>query len=649
MNRRCALTLSGLLLILAPSAGAAELLADVVVYGATPAGCVAAVAAAREGASVILLAPDQHLGGMMTSGQCATDPGPFHEGALAGLAWEWHWRVENDYRRRGIDPGYRVQDRAGEEHWAWEPHVALRVTREMLDEAGVLLLAGRRLEAVALDGPRLLRLHTREGDFKGKVFIDATYEGDLAAMCGVRFLNGQEEVPPAEAGPDPAPDPENAEPPPAEPAGDTLPFLLCLTADVAAQVPLPRPAPSLDPLLLDDLRQWLASHPAAPPLWRAQPLPGGKLEMRFDLSGPLAGFFKSHAQWCELEAAARARLWEDQRQRVLALCRFLAIDPVVPEAWRHEWSALGLARDEFTGNAHWPPLLPLQTGRRMAGALVLSEAEALAGAGQEERIALCPFPLSNDTGHPAWPVPLRVLLPAMEECENLLVPAAPSCALAVADALRHESMLMTLGQSAGVAAALASQAEEVLPLHGLDHAVLRSRLSAQGVVLKAPALPSVKKESPPAQQPDDPATPDLVLDDRDAELKGPWRFSNHLQPHHGDGYQHDAHGEGGDCLAVFRFQVTETARYELWLAYTADRNRATNVPVIIETGGRKARLALDQTQPPPAGSAFRRLAELALQAGEPVTLTLSNKGADGHVVVDGLQLLKIDDAAATKP
>jgi hypothetical protein len=69
--------------------------------------------------------------------------------------------------------------------WTCEPHMAARVTREMLDEANIRVLTGRRLTSVAKAGTVITKLATNEGEFVGKVFVDATYEGDLMAAAGV--------------------------------------------------------------------------------------------------------------------------------------------------------------------------------------------------------------------------------------------------------------------------------------------------------------------------------------------------------------------------------------------------------------------------------------------------------------------------------
>lgn len=114
--------------------------ADVIVYGSTPAGCLAAIAAAREGSSVIMLEPTDHVGGVNTGGLSLSDSfGSLRKSTLGGLWREWHQRIIDDYQKRGIKLRYSLDDRDGTK-WTWEPHVAMRVTRAMLDEAEVTLL-----------------------------------------------------------------------------------------------------------------------------------------------------------------------------------------------------------------------------------------------------------------------------------------------------------------------------------------------------------------------------------------------------------------------------------------------------------------------------------------------------------------------------
>ena len=118
------------------SAAIAPAEADVIVYGSTPGGFCAAIAAAREGATVILLEPTNHIGGVNTGGLSFSDSNQTVRSTVMGLFDEWHTRIERDYRSRGIRLPYKVsvKDQA---KWSYEPHVAARVTKQMLDEAKV--------------------------------------------------------------------------------------------------------------------------------------------------------------------------------------------------------------------------------------------------------------------------------------------------------------------------------------------------------------------------------------------------------------------------------------------------------------------------------------------------------------------------------
>jgi flavin-dependent dehydrogenase len=165
--------------------------ADVIVYGATPGGFCAAIAAAREGAAVILLEPTAHVGGVNTGGLCFSDSNQTVRSTVMGLFDEWHARVEKDYQQRGVKLPYQVSLK-DHTHWTYEPHVAAKITKEMLDEAGVKVLTKHVLKQVGKDGARITQITTSEGDFTGKVFIDGTYEGDLMAAAGVSWTIGRE-------------------------------------------------------------------------------------------------------------------------------------------------------------------------------------------------------------------------------------------------------------------------------------------------------------------------------------------------------------------------------------------------------------------------------------------------------------------------
>src|SRR5713226_5222789 len=158
---------------------------DVVVYGGTAGGVITAVSAAREGLKAALLEPGNHLGGMVSGGLSWTDVGKRE--VIGGYALEFYWRVGNHYdiHRYGHDVA-----------WMHEPHVAEDIFQQMLKEAGVTVLLGRRLRektGVKKSGPRITEILTEDGSsFQAEIFVDSSYEGDLMAQAGVSYTWGRE-------------------------------------------------------------------------------------------------------------------------------------------------------------------------------------------------------------------------------------------------------------------------------------------------------------------------------------------------------------------------------------------------------------------------------------------------------------------------
>ena len=149
------------------------------------------LAAARERASVVLLEPTNHIGGVNTGGLSFSDSNQTVRSTVMGLFDEWHSRIEKDYQQRGVALPYKVSEK-DHKPWTYEPSVAMRITMLMLDEAKVKVLKKRELKSVTKDAARITRIATSDGTFVAKVFIDATYEGDLMAAAGVSWTIGRE-------------------------------------------------------------------------------------------------------------------------------------------------------------------------------------------------------------------------------------------------------------------------------------------------------------------------------------------------------------------------------------------------------------------------------------------------------------------------
>lgn len=508
--------------------------ADVVIYGSTPAGCLAAVAAAREGTSVILLEPTEHVGGMKTGGLSLSDSfGSLRKSTLGGLWREWHQRIIDDYTRRGIKLPYSLDDKDGT-RWTYEPHVAMRVTREMLDEAKVTVLTKRYLKSVTKEGPRITSLVTKNGTFTAKVFIDASYEGDLMAAAGVKWTIGREgrkefnephagvrypkEVMPIngfdEAG-SPLPLITRTNKLPEGTGDDSLQvfsFRLVLTRDPENRVPMPKPT-NYDPARWELLRRYVKSG-GQKFGFDLYPLPGGKFDGNDSIGGQFSlGFVGGGQEWCDADEAKRALIWEAHRQYTLELYHFLTTDPSVPKRIRNKYVGLGLCKDEFASHGHFPPALYVRQGRRMKGAYFMTESDITTQPDKTNSVGISSFPIdAHDVTRVAvkgggvltegkvlvwgednkrsrhgkpFEVPYSAMVPKAKECDNLIVPVALSCTHVVICSIRVEPTWMVLGQSAGIAAALS--AKEDVPVQQLPYTELRDRLLAQGQVLDLPA------------------------------------------------------------------------------------------------------------------------------------------------------------------
>ena len=329
--------------------------ADIVVFGATPAGVCAAVGAAREGAKVRLVEPTAHVGGVNTGGLCFSDSNQMWRSALGGLFEEFHLRIERDYAERGVKLPYSVATK-NQVPWTYEPHVAARVFKEMLAESGVLVHTGRILEAVDREGTRVSRIRTADGDtFEGRVFVDATYEGDLMAGAGVTWTIGREgrgeyqeslagkqypKKPMAFSGVDadgkPLPLVTTLDPG-AEEEGDrnvmVYSFRLCVTANPENRVPFPAPA-HYEPARFEAVRRYFTvAKPDLP--WDLYPLPGDKADANNGIGKQFSmGLVGGGNEWCESDMAGRKAIWEAHKQYTLELYHFFTTDPAVPREIR---------------------------------------------------------------------------------------------------------------------------------------------------------------------------------------------------------------------------------------------------------------------------------------------------------------------------
>ncbi len=636
----------------APSAPAAY---DLVVYGGTAGGVIAAIAAANEGLSVLLLEPGRHVGGMVTGGLGRTDHG--RREVVGGLSREF-------FERCGRQNGRAIE-------WYFEPHVAEKVFRDWLAEAGVTVRIGHRLDRVHQTGSHMDSIVTENGvRVAAKVFMDASYEGDLMARAGVSYTIGREgrdtygeslagrrdycrfhqfavKVSPRYASGGLMPYVYGGEPGEIGQADQKVQaynFRLCLTLNQANQVPFPRPA-NYDPKRYDLLARILE---AAPDLKLAalisiRSVANGKTDINNN-----GAFSTDHigASWAYPDAdyATRERIRQDHVDYVQGFFYFLAHDPQVPPPLQTAVNRWGLAKDEFLDTNHWPHQLYIREARRMIGRYVMVQADLQTRRTKPDSIGMGSY--NSDSHHvqriptadgavinegdmqvPVQPyeIAYRALLPKRTECENLIVIACVSASHVAYSSIRMEPVYMIMGHSAGVAAALAIRNRR--SVHDVSIPTLQAKLRAQRQILSW--------RDPNAIEP---VTLDgIVIDDVAAERNGSWRRSRSIGPYVGDGYYHDGNSDKGTTRCRFVPEIRTAGRYEVRIAYTAHPNRASNVPVTIRHADGTTTVRVDQRKPPAHRRLFEPVGTYRFSPTGETWVEITNEGTDGHVIVDAVQ------------
>jgi hypothetical protein len=418
-----------LFFVAAISVGGAELIeTDIVVYGGTSGGVAAAVQAARAGKKVVLLEFGNHLGGMTSGGLGQTDIG--NKAAIGGISREFFGRVGKHYGK--------------DEAWTFEPHVAENVFFDMVNEAGVTLFLQQRLASVTKNGARIREISMESGRiFRAKMFIDATYEGDLMARAGVKYavgreantvygetLNGVRAQTPKHQFVGPVDPYVKA----GDPASGLLPFLqsgdggvagdgdkavqaynfrLVLTKDPSNKRPIAPPKdydPAKFELLARYLENWTKSaqsnsapadyvgratrKPILEQLIHIQMMPGGKTDINNN-GGFSTDFIGANYDYPDADYAARARIFQEHEDYTRGFLHFLATSPRVPEHIRRAMGEWGLTRDEFLDTGGWPHQLYVREARRMISDYVMTEKNCRESLQVEDAIGLAAYTMDS--------------------------------------------------------------------------------------------------------------------------------------------------------------------------------------------------------------------------------------------------------------
>jgi len=526
--------------VVATTAGGVEppMSRDIVVYGATSGGIVAAIQAKTLGRSVVVVEPGRHLGGLTAGGLGATDIG--NKKAIGGLSREFYRRIGRHY----AEPAAWIRERAeayenrrrtpGEaEMWTFEPHVAERVFRDWLAEAGVEVVMGQRLDldgGVLEEGEAIRSIRAESGrTFVGRMFIDATYEGDLMAEAGVSFHVGREandvhgetlngiqlahatkhqfthDVDPYVVPGDPAsgllplisPEPAGT-----DGAGDARVqaycFRMCTTDVPENRAEWPKPAAYDEKTYELLLRNLEAGDHRVP--WNPVLMPNRKTDTNnnFAIS---TDFLGANYEYPCGDHATRERIVAAHRDYQQGLMWTLANHPRVPEKVRGHFRRWGPARDEFVDNGNWPHQLYVREARRMVSDVVMTQHHCQQREVVDDPVGLGAYNMDShnvrrlvtpdgrvrnegdiQVGVSPYRISWRSIRPKRGECTNLVVPVCLSASHIAYGSIRMEPVFMVLGQSAATAACLAIEAG--VAIQDVPYDRLRERLLTDGQVLE---------------------------------------------------------------------------------------------------------------------------------------------------------------------
>jgi hypothetical protein len=492
--------------------------ADVIIYGGTSAAVTAAVEVIQSGKKAIIVSPDTHLGGLSAGGLGFTDTG--NKATIGGLAREfyhrvwlhyndpnsWKWEKHEEYGNKG--QGTPAMDGENRTMWIFEPHVAEKVFEDFISEYNIPVYRdewlNRESGVVTKDG-KIVSLTTLSGKtFEGKMFIDATYEGDLMASAGISYTVGREACSEyneqwngvqagvyhhghyfkSDISPYVVPNDPNSgllpyissEPIQPNCTGDkkiqAYCFRLCMSNHPDNRVPFEKPE-NYDPKNYELLarvfesgwNEWFAKYDM---------IPNRKTDT--NNHGPFStDYIGMNYDYPEASYERRKEIIKEHENYQKGLLYFVSTDERVPEDVRNGMKNWGLAKDEFMDNGNWPHQLYIREARRMIGTYVTTENEVLGKVNVQDPVGMGSYTMDShnvqryvtdegyvqnegDVGvHPEKPYKISYgsIIPKKEECTNLLVPVCVSSSHIAYGSIRMEPVFMILGQSAAAAAVMA--------------------------------------------------------------------------------------------------------------------------------------------------------------------------------------------------
>nr|WP_145366098.1 FAD-dependent oxidoreductase [Stratiformator vulcanicus] len=670
---------------------------EVVIYGGTSAGIIAAVQLKKMGKSVVVIEPTDRIGGLTTGGLGQTDIG--NKQAVGGLSRQfyrdvrtyyqdpanWKWQKKEEYRSGGQSQTAEEEDTM----WTFEPSAALKILQGYVDEHDIRVEYNTSIDEVMIEsdedsGPVIKLVLASSGQiYEPKIVIDATYEGDLLPLAKVSFTVGREGIDKYDEsfagvqtegpkagnhnfvkGVDPyvtPGDPSSGLLPFVDPKGpgkegsadhrvQAYCFRMCLTDHPENRIPFAKPEGYDEQWYELLFRNFEAGETRVP--WINSAMPNRKTDTN-NKQGFSTDFIGQNYQYPEGDAKTRQEIIERHRLYQKGLMWSLAYHPRIPKKIRDQVSRWGTCKDEFESEDGWQQQLYIREARRMIGAYVMTQHHCTGDAIVEDSVGLAAYGMDshhmqryvtpeghvrnegNIQAHVAGPYPIsyKSLVPKRTECTNLLVPVCLSSSHIAFGSIRMEPVFMTLGQSAATAAAMAIDAD--VAVQDVDYKKLRERL-----VKDKQRLTGRNQKVVPVG-----SLKGIILDDVGLLGAGPevhWIETESNSQRVGSAYFHDGNTHKNRLMAQFSTKEFEPGRFEVRVAYAPHSNRAQAVPIRIWDGENElAKLTLNQRKRPDIDGLFQRLGRYRFE--NEVIVQITNDDTNGYVVVDAVQLLPIDD------
>ncbi|SEA84233.1 FAD dependent oxidoreductase [Chitinophaga terrae (ex Kim and Jung 2007)] len=627
---------------------------DICVYGGTSAGVIAAYTAKQLHKTVLLISPDQRLGGLTTGGLGYTDIG--NKFAITGISRDFYRRIGHHYGKL--------------EQWIFEPHVAEATFQQYIKEAGVEVLYNYSLASVVKNNGGISTI-TVEGAtplvVKAKMFIDCSYEGDLMAKAGVKYTVGREanslysetyngvqlrdkhQFP---DGIDPYKEPGNPQSgllwgisdaaPDENGTGDkkvqAYNFRICLTSNPDNRIPITRPE-NYDPSQYELLVRLLQHDKSLTirNILKFDYMPGNKTDI--NNNGPFStDMIGMNYNYPEASKEERRKIIKAHEDYTKGLLYFIGHDSRIPQAIRDEMLKWGYPKDEYTDNGNWSPQLYIREARRMVGAYVMTQANCQGRETVNDGVGMAAYTMDSHNcqrivvngmvknegdvqigGFGPYPVSYRSLIPREEDCSNLLVPVCLSASHIAYGSIRMEPVFMVLAQSAATAAVEA----------------INSRKSVQQVDVSK--VQQQLKNNPLANG----STPEILVDNDDStqvKLTGNW-----VRETKSGGYGHSLYADyskGSEAKEIsFQPAIKQSGKYHVYTYIPKIQHLSGTTTINIRSGDGNKEIKVSASDIKIEGQTSGEWVDLGsyhFKAGSNGAVVISNKQADGAVVADAV-------------